>query len=781
LKKEIKYKFILIIVFCLIMISILLLDRMFEKKEAVNTESLTKAEYVRILCLTAFSKEECDRRDKTENFTDSKEWYEKYKKIAEKKGWLRQESDGEDDLKQKITYEDIRYLLEQIGVIAEDGSGAAVIDGKKDGAVVSMEEWNQIYELVRPVLDENGEVKEENTVFLAFPSEEPASSSIYTGLGLYHYEGFSLSSYQYQAVKMYTRGTEIIYVGGNSQEEVSIENVWMRENDSETILFFVDGYEIELPVSNLTGNYSDTIGDIVMKNGQVEKIMIKQDVIKGKVLAVHEDGIEIEGYGKVGYASHFKVYKNYGGLESKTSADILIGYDTTEFITANGAICAAILTRPLTAENIRVLIKTDGFSGIEHSQAVIVPTVNCTIFYGENSVAAAAGEEIVIGADSPYLAEGRCRIEPDISTGKFMLKSVNRGNGNPSYSGKMEIVKSENGVVIINELLLEQYLYAVVPSEMPSSYSLEALKAQAVCARSYAYGYLENSGYPEYGAHVDDSVSYQVYHNTDETPATNQPVDETYGKIMKYNGTVIDAFYFSTSCGSTTDAEIWLNHDEFSYEYLQGKLLREENETLDLTNEETFSAFIKQKDYDSFDASYPWYRWEVNFTAAQISESVNQNLPARIKANAEGVLVKNGTGEYEAKEISTVGTVTKLTVNKRGTGGVIQELIIEGTENTVLVKTEYNIRSLLSPSQVEVIKNDGTNSAGMSILPSAYFTVEMSGEGETLEFKLYGGGYGHGVGMSQNGANTMAENGKSYEEILKFFYQGVEIVSYSEE
>ena len=68
-----------------------------------------------------------------------------------------------------------------------------------------------------------------------------------------------------------------------------------------------------------------------------------------------------------------------------------------------------------------------------------------------------------------------------------------------------------------------------------------------------------------------------------------------------------------------------------------------------------------------------------------------------------------------------------------------------------------------------------------SILPSAYFTVEMSGEGETLEFKLYGGGYGHGVGMSQNGANTMAENGKSYEEILKFFYQGVEIVSYSEE
>lgn len=82
---------------------------------------------------------------------------------------------------------------------------------------------------------------------------------------------------------------------------------------------------------------------------------------------------------------------------------------------------------------------------------------------------------------------------------------------------------------------------------------------------------------------------------------------------------------------------------------------------------------------------------------------------------------------------------------------------------------------------MEVIKNDGTNSRECQFCPSAYFTVEMSGREKLWNLNCMEEAMVHGVGMSQNGANTMAENGKSYEEILKFFYQGVEIVSYSEE
>ena len=84
--------------------------------------------------------------------------------------------------------------------------------------------------------------------------------------------------------------------------------------------------------------------------------------------------------------------------------------------------------------------------------------------------------------------------------------SIQRGHGTPDYEGTLEIWPVEEGFILINELPLETYLNYVVPSEMPSGYTQEALKAQAVCARTYAYKHLQTYGYPEYRAHVDDSV-----------------------------------------------------------------------------------------------------------------------------------------------------------------------------------------------------------------------------------------------------------------------------------
>lgn len=76
----------------------------------------------------------------------------------------------------------------------------------------------------------------------------------------------------------------------------------------------------------------------------------------------------------------------------------------------------------------------------------------------------------------------------------------------PVYSGRLEISREDDGLVLVNELYLEDYLKHVVPSEMPVSYEKEALKAQAVCARTYAYRQIQGNSYKEYGAHVDDST-----------------------------------------------------------------------------------------------------------------------------------------------------------------------------------------------------------------------------------------------------------------------------------
>ena len=101
-------------------------------------------------------------------------------------------------------------------------------------------------------------------------------------------------------------------------------------------------------------------------------------------------------------------------------------------------------------------------------------------------------------------------------------------------------------MLLINELALEEYLYAVVPSEMPTYYGIEALKVQAVCARSYAYRHLLANSLSRYGAHVDDSVSYQVYNNIPENEESVLAVKDTYGRVIEYEGEIITAYYFST-------------------------------------------------------------------------------------------------------------------------------------------------------------------------------------------------------------------------------------------
>ena len=121
--------------------------------------------------------------------------------------------------------------------------------------------------------------------------------------------------------------------------------------------------------------------------------------------------------------------------------------------------------------------------------------------------------------------------------------------------------------------------------------------------------------------------------------------------------------------------------------------------------------------------------------------------------------------------------ISYIEVIKRLPGGVADELLIETTKDTYLVIGEYNIRYVLSDGESEIIRNDGSAVTVSNLLPSAYFIIEpefaSSDSGETIT--LLGGGYGHGVGMSQNGARQAALQGMTYEEILELFYQGLEL------
>lgn len=375
--------------------------------------------------------------------------------------------------------------------------------------------------------------------------------------------------------------------------------------------------------------------------------------------------------------------------------------------------------------NIRVLLMSSGYKNAVHPSVVISGEQGMTLTYGEQNEGKNPGEQISIAPDDARFQSGHIRIQGN--AGRLAVASIERGVGIPSYSGIIELRATAEGIVMINELPVESYLCQVVPSEMPASFEPEALKVQAVCARSYAYRQMEAYGYPEYEAHVNDSTDYQVYGNSGEQERSNQAIVETAGQVVRYNDAVATTYYYSTSCGKTTTIEAW------------GSSINAENSYLQSVN--------VAGDNGDFEKDRPWYRWEASVPVQTLSNLVGLN-----------------TG-------TDVGTLQSVEITKTGSGGIALQMVAAGDRGTVTVDTENKIRRALGGQGYQITKNDGNVINSSSLLPSAFITITKSGD----SFVISGGGFGHGIGMSQEGANEMAKQGKKYKEILTLFFQGVTV------
>lgn len=135
---------------------------------------------------------------------------------------------------------------------------------------------------------------------------------------------------------------------------------------------------------------------------------------------------------------------------------------------------------------------------------------------------------------------------------------VKAHTSSPRYRGILTVSASGNSLRVINTIDIEKYLLQVVPSEMPRSFGLEALKAQAVAARTYAVSDIQKQKYAQYGFHIKDTIESQVYNNQVENEDATKAIEATEHKILTHDGEPIDAKYFSTSAGFTSFAnDIW--------------------------------------------------------------------------------------------------------------------------------------------------------------------------------------------------------------------------------
>lgn len=575
-------------------------------------------------------------------------------------------------------------------------------------------------------------------------------------------------------------------------------NVWILEEDEDGLLIFRDGQRERYLYGEKNGSsVREQLADVELTDGLVTSVRLKTEKLNGRILSADDNGVEVEGYGRLPLAEDYRGYRLYGSLQMCTARDLHFGYSNADLCLENGEICGILVAREEAMENIRVLIKTADYGGNYHQQLVITSNASFTVTYGsyENPVTEShnAGEEWVIDTSSSYFEGGRVRIAPDVLTGKLSLKNVSRSQGRPAYRGQMELVLTDQGIVVINEVPLEEYLYSVVPSEMPSSYPAEALKAQAVCARTYAYGHMEHAGYPQFGAHVDDSTSYQVYNNILEQESTTTAVKDTYGQLLyTLDGKLASTYYYSTSCGVGSDATVWKSANPPNLPYLKSKHLCYSVMTeqvaamagglelpgddigVKLQDEEAFTEFITTVNKDDFEAEEGWYRWSYSVTKPD-SDYITKRLQDRYAVNNNLVLTLVD-GEYASRKISDIGAIKDIYVKKRGPGGVAEELIIEAKNGTYKVISENNIRYVLNNGASKVERQDGSQVTSPTLLPSGFFVITTSKkDGNVVGYTLSGGGFGHGVGMSQNGARQMARSGFQTKEILLFFFENCEI------
>ena len=294
---------------------------------------------------------------------------------------------------------------------------------------------------------------------------------------------------------------------------------------------------------------------------------------------------------------------------------------------------------------------------------------------------------------------------------------------NRTYRGALEFRPSPDGMTVVNILPMEDYLYGVVPAEMPATWPQESLKAQAIAARSYA---IANKGqYAARGFDIFGTPNSQAYHGVGaEHKNTTTAVDTTRGLILLGGKQPLKAYYSANHGGYSEDSLTLWGYDAYM-QAVPDKLLPLRRQPLPpdslyrwiRDNPTTYSNIPRF----SYISAYRWEKWVT-------PEEIRRRLP------------------------EDPGEIKRIITRGRGISGRIVELEIQGTEKNVLVKGD-------------AIWN------AMGSLRSSLFTIRYKMSKGKVEYLVFqGAGYGHGIGMDQHGAAGMASVGLNANEILLHYY-----------
>ena len=371
---------------------------------------------------------------------------------------------------------------------------------------------------------------------------------------------------------------------------------------------------------------------------------------------------------------------------------------------------------------------------------------------------------------------------------------------NYNYRGGFEYFRRTGGnVTVVNVVSLEDYVNGVICYEMGPSWPLEALKAQAVCARTYV---LRNLGtHSSYGFDICNSTYCQVYYGMGNGTASYSPsatsmqaVEETEGMVVTYNGKLAETPYSASFGGASEDAYyVWGSDTTNTYPYLCG--VEDPYETYDSSYTVSYTASQLEKRLQSYgygtSTSLDYLELEYSKLGNVIAVTIhwkngktNSIYPSGSNAirsvfdvNSIRFTVNGETVNPSSKSVSGRSAKSTsgsgLTVNGDSVDSLDGMYVISGSGTVSAIEDEPYLVS--GSGDITALEDfSGSDSSGGCGSNQGGGTVTVSGSSYVFE----GAGYGHQIGMSQWGANAMAKQGFDYKDIITFYYPGVKVTRY---
>ncbi|MCY6356567.1 SpoIID/LytB domain-containing protein [Clostridium sp. ZS2-4] len=558
------------------------------------------------------------------------------------------------------------------------------------------------------------------------------------------------------------------------------------ESNSSYSTMYINGVLKEIKLPNLTlPKY--TVISFKFNAFKIYNYKI-DNPISNRVMIKSTKNYELEMLGPKNLSKNPTFYKidENNNISVGSSKDLIVGKNNIVSFLDNDKLKTFIIYPLKDYTNTRVAISTSNFSSIYHTKINIHLNSPCKIYSTVDHISIELPCNADITAEFKntklilYLDETKIETENRLYIqGKdLMISNITRGypSFNPSYSGILELYPTQNGIILINEVNIEDYLCKVVPSEMPIWGGLEALKCQAVAARTYAISDMFSNRYGNLGFYVDDSIKSQVYNNIHAQKISNKAVKNTDGIIMTYNNKPIDAKYYSTSCGTGVNfQDIWFKADGSSDNkpYLKTNNFLKNNIPLPL-DEKEWLEFYKNETLSSFDNKSPYYRWRISFDKDTLQENLNINLRNIYKTSSEYITIFKNDGKHKKlkKLPSKLTNLENIQVINRSEGGNILEISFIFENAIINVKKDSFVRRSFRYNRniPKIIQYSGKPLGNWTTLPSSFFSIENV----NASYILYGGGYGHGVGMSQYGAMYLGKEGIDFKTILNTYYKNID-------